>query len=142
MKLLLKSSLLILILSSCVGNKEIVALYGKCKKQDLNCSQIELKQNKTFEYYNSNESGSEKITKGTWEKISESTLILTINDQIENQEKINIDSIKISKIVVSQIPYLSDGKVIVQEGNLIFNANKGWSRFVLRRTRMKNKKWN
>ena len=73
------------------------------------------------------------------------TLKLIINAEIKNQEnstEIKIDSITDSEIIISQTPYLSDGKVLVGKKSLSFNTDKGWSRFVLIKTRTKNKRWN
>jgi len=93
----------------------------------------------------SNELGKEKITTGTWTKISMDTLKLVFKGEFKNQEnlsKIENDSIIDSDLIISQIPYLSDGKVLIGKRNLSFNIDKGWSRFVLIKTRIKNKRWN
>ncbi|EAQ50877.1 MULTISPECIES: hypothetical protein [Leeuwenhoekiella] len=141
----IKLILLLTFLSSCSTNKSVVGLYGKCEKSYTACSQIELKDDNTFEYYNSNELGKEKITTGTWTKISMDTLKLVFKGEFKNQEnlsKIENDSIIDSDLIISQIPYLSDGKVLIGKRNLSFNIDKGWSRFVLIKTRIKNKRWN
>ena len=73
------------------------------------------------------------------------TLKLVFKGEFKNQEnlsKIENDSIIDSDLIISQIPYLSDGKVLIGKRNLSFNIDKGWSRFVLIKTRIKNKRWN
>lgn len=154
MKLIIKLTLIILILSSCSSNKRIVGLYGKCEKEYLNCSQIELKENKTFEYYIFMGVGNENITRGTWKKNSDSTLELNIIEQFKitktsytKKEKVSLknkstDLNEIEEFVIIPIPHLSDKKVLIKKRKLIFNSNKHWSMYTLKKTRMKNKQWN
>ena len=140
MKLIIKLTLIFLTLSSCSANKNIIGLYGKCQKPDINCSQIELKENKTFEYYIYMGDGKESITRGTWEKTSDSTLTLNIIEQFINNE-INDNLNDNTEFNITPIPHLTDGKVYINQKELIFNGSKHWSIYTLKKTRMKNKQW-
>lgn len=72
----------LIFLNSCSTNKEIVGLYGKCKKGYLACRQIELKSNNTFEEYIWYDFGPRgAIRKGTWKKISGDTIVLNTLEQ-------------------------------------------------------------
>lgn len=98
-----KLILLLTFLSSCSINNSVVGLYGKCEKHYFACSQIELKPDKTFEYFIFMDVGGASLTKGNWEKISNDTIVLNTFNQPKNpkttyQGRINhelIDTIKI-----------------------------------------------
>lgn len=67
---------LFLIMFSCnsLGKKTI--LYGKCNKTYFACTQIELKEDKTFEFYIFMDVGGESVLKGNWEFENGDTLKL------------------------------------------------------------------
>jgi hypothetical protein len=73
---LLQSILIILLFSSCstIGKKNI--LYGKCGKGYFACTQFELKDDKTFEYYIFMDVGGGNVIKGNWDYLNGDTLKL------------------------------------------------------------------
>ncbi len=72
----LKTILILLFFGSCSTNQSVVGLYGKCGKKYLGCTQIELKSDKTFEYFIYMDVGGGSLIKGTWESISNDTIVL------------------------------------------------------------------
>ncbi|NEV95063.1 hypothetical protein G3567_13040 [Psychroflexus sp. YR1-1] len=74
---------LLTFLSSCSTNKSVVGLYGKCGKSYFACTQIELKADKTFEYFIFMDVGGESVVKGTWNKLSNDTIALNTYNQPE-----------------------------------------------------------
>ena len=80
----IKLILILLFLSSCSTNKSVVGLYGKCGKSYFACTQIELKSDKTFEYFIFMDVGGGTIVKGNWEQISSDSIKLNTFDQPKN----------------------------------------------------------
>lgn len=78
--------IILFILSSCTTTKSVVGLYGKCPKSYFACTQIELKADKTFEYYIFMDVGGANIIEGTWDKISKDTIVLNTFKQPYNQK--------------------------------------------------------
>ena len=66
------------------------------------------------------------------------------------EETIEIDNpnyneikITIKDLELNAVPkFMNDKKVLFRNNNLIFNPNKHWSMFTLKKTRMINKQWN
>lgn len=79
-----KLIILLTFLSSCSTNKSVVGLYGKCGKSYFACTQIELKADNTFEYFIFMDVGGGNIIKGTWNNISNDTIVLNTYNQPEN----------------------------------------------------------
>ena len=75
-----------LFFSSCSTNKSVVGLYGKCAKRYFACTQIELKSDKTFEYFIFYDVGGGNIIKGNWNKLSKDTYVLNTLSQPQIQE--------------------------------------------------------
>ncbi|GAB4164583.1 MAG: hypothetical protein Tsb0033_26030 [Winogradskyella sp.] len=72
-----KLIVILILLSSCSTNKSIVGLYGNCGKKFTDCSQIELKSDKTFGYLIYLEpNGNGSFTGGTWNYLNNDTIIL------------------------------------------------------------------
>lgn len=71
--------LIIILLNSCSSSESIIGLYtnGLCKNNKSDCSQIEIKADKTFGYLIYSEpNGSGSFTSGTWEYLANDTIIL------------------------------------------------------------------
>jgi len=79
----IKLILLLTFLSSCTTNKSFVGLYGKCGKSYFACTQIELKADNTFEYFIFMDVGGGNVIKGTWNTISNDTIVLNTYNQPE-----------------------------------------------------------
>ena len=79
----IKLILVLTFLSSCTTNKSFVGLYGKCGKSYLACTQIELKADNTFEYFIFMDVGGANVLKGTWNNISNDTIVLNTYHQPE-----------------------------------------------------------
>ena len=62
----------------------MIGLYGKCGKEYFCCTQIELKSDKTFEYFIFMDVGGGTVVKGNWEQISVDSLKLNTFEQPEN----------------------------------------------------------
>ena len=97
--------LILLFFSSCSTNKSIIGLYGKCGKKYFACTQIELKSDKTFEYFIFMDVGGGTIVKGNWEQISSDSIKLNTFDQPKNPSttfkgKINPDLTDTVKIKI------------------------------------------
>ncbi len=80
----IKLILILLFLASCSANKSVIGLYGKCEKKHLACTQIELKSDKTFEYFIFMDVGGGTIVKGSWEQISADSIKLNTFEQPKN----------------------------------------------------------
>lgn len=79
----IKLAILLTFLSSCTTNKSFVGLYGKCGKSYFACTQIELKADNTFEYFIFMDVGGGHVLKGTWNYISNDTIVLNTYNQPE-----------------------------------------------------------
>ena len=80
-------------------------MYGKCGKKYFACTQIELKSDKTFEYFIFMDVGGGTIVKGNWEQISSDSIKLNTFDQPKNPSttfkgKINPDLTDTVKIKI------------------------------------------
>ena len=106
----IKLILLLTFLSSCSAKKSIVGLYGKCENGYLACTQIELKSDKTFEYFNFMDVGGGTVVKGNWEQISNDSIKLNTFEQPKNPSttfkgKINLNRTNIQvKIADLELP--------------------------------------
>ena len=104
----IKLILILLFLGSCSTNKSVIGLYGKCRKKYLTCTQIELKSDKTFEYFIFMDVGGGTIVKGNWEQISVDSIKLNTFEQPKNPSttykgKINPDRIDNVKITIRDL---------------------------------------
>ncbi|WP_178985972.1 hypothetical protein [Winogradskyella helgolandensis] len=101
----IKLILILFFFGSCSINKSVIGLYGKCKKNYLACTQIELKSDKTFEYFIFMDVGGGTVVKGNWEQISKDSIKLNTFEQPKNPSttysgKINPDRIDNVKITI------------------------------------------
>jgi len=94
----IKLIILLLICGSCSTNKSVVGLYGKCGKKYLACNQIELKADKTFEYFVFMDVGGGTVVKGNWEQISKDSIKLNTFDQPKQPTTTYVGKIDSSKI--------------------------------------------
>ncbi|WP_405569027.1 hypothetical protein [Winogradskyella sp. Asnod2-B02-A] len=104
----IKLILILLFLSSCSTNKSVIGLYGKCEKSYFACTQIELKSDKTFEYFIFMDVGGGNVVKGNWEQISTDSIKLNTFEQPKNPSttysgKINPDRIENVKIKIRDL---------------------------------------
>lgn len=76
--------ILILVFTSCSSTKVKPKLYGKCGKNYFACTQIEIKSDKTFEYFVFMDVGGQTLRKGTWTKSKGDTLLLNTYNQPKN----------------------------------------------------------
>lgn len=78
---LIQIILILLFFTSCspVGKKTV--LYGKCSSGYLACTQLELKRNKTFEYFSFMDVGGGFVLKGNWDYVNGDTLVLNTFEQ-------------------------------------------------------------
>ena len=121
----IKLILILLFLSSCSTNKSVVGLYGKCGKSYFACTQIELKSDKTFEYFIFMDVGGGTVVKGNWEQISKDSIKLNTFEQRKNPSttysgKINPDRIENVKITIRDLELPLAAAFIV-----INNQNEG-----------------
>lgn len=79
-KIILLLTLVSVLLSFTNTKKSIIGLYGKCNDGYLACTQLELKNDSTFEYYTFFDVGGGTIKKGTW-KVNQDTLIINTFNQ-------------------------------------------------------------
>ena len=79
----IKLILVVVFLSSCSANKSVVGLYGKCREGDFACIQMELKSDKTFEFFNFMSVSGAQVIKGNWKRISNDTLVINSFKQPE-----------------------------------------------------------
>lgn len=125
MKVIIQIIFVTLIFSSCSTNKSVVGLYGKCEKEYLACTQIELKSDKTFEYFIFMDVGSGTVVKGNWEQISIDSIKLNTFDQPKNPSttykgKINPNRIDNVKITIADLELPLAGAFLI-----VNNKNKG-----------------
>jgi len=115
----------LLLCASCATNKSVVGLYGKCEYGYLACTQIELKPDKTFEYFIYMDVGGGIVVKGNWEQISSDSIILNTFDQPVNtyttyKGKVNPDRTDFIKIKIADFEQPLAGAYIVWN-----NQNEG-----------------
>lgn len=79
MKTLLIISTLTITLISCKIQKD--ALYGKCGKHYFACTQILLKGNGEFEYFQFYDVGGSTIVKGQWQSVNDTVILNTYEQQ-------------------------------------------------------------
>ncbi|WP_143955099.1 hypothetical protein [Robertkochia solimangrovi] len=119
----IKLILILLFFSSCSTNKSVIGLYGKCGKSYLTCTQIELKSDKTFEYFIFMDVGGGTVVKGNWEQISTDSIKLNTFEQPKNPSttysgKINPDRIDNIKITIRDLELpLAAAFIIVNDQN-------------------------
>jgi hypothetical protein len=104
----IKLILILLVFSSCSTNKSAIGLYGKCGKSYFACTQIELKSDKTFEYFIFMDVGGGTVVKGNWEQLSVDSIKLNTFEQPKNPSttykgKINPDRIDNVKITIGDL---------------------------------------
>ncbi len=80
----IKLILILLFFGACSTNKSLTGLYGKCGKKYLGFTQIELKSDKTFEYFIFMDVGGGTVVKGNWEQISADNIKLNTFEQPKN----------------------------------------------------------
>lgn len=112
-------------LSSCTSKKSVVGLYGKCEKNYLGCTQIELKPDNTFEYYIYMDVGGEAILKGTWIITGHNNIFLYTHNQPKNP-KIKYSGITDNKINDKIIIKVSDSEGPLSGVSVSINNNKEW----------------
>ncbi|MFS4484383.1 hypothetical protein ACKGJY_15295 [Hyunsoonleella sp. 2307UL5-6] len=119
----IKLILILLFLSSCSTNKSVVGLYGKCGKSYFACTQIELKSDKTFEYFIFMDVGGGTVVKGNWEQISTDSIKLNTFEQPKNPSttysgKINPDRIENVKITIRDLELpLAAAFIVINDQN-------------------------
>ncbi|MFD0990760.1 hypothetical protein ACFQ1R_11680 [Mariniflexile jejuense] len=119
----IKLILILLFLSSCSTNKSVVGLYGKCGKNYFACTQIELKSDKTFEYFIFMDVGGGTVVKGNWEKTSTDSIKLNTFEQPKNPSttysgKINPDQIDDVKITIRDLELpLAAAFIVINDQN-------------------------
>lgn len=119
----IKLILILLFLSSCSTNKSVVGLYGKCGKSYFACTQIELKSDKTFEYFIFMDVGGGTVVKGNWEQISTDSIKLNTFEQPKNPSttysgKINPDRIDDVKITIRDLELpLAAAFIVINDQN-------------------------
>lgn len=121
----IKLLLILLFFSSCTTNTSVIGLYGKCGKAYLACTQIELKSDKTFEYFTFMDVGGGTVVKGTWQQISKDSIKLNTFEQPKIPSttysgKINSDRINNVKITIRDFESPLEAAFIV-----INNQNEG-----------------
>ncbi|WP_291727057.1 hypothetical protein [Bernardetia sp.] len=110
------------------NKKSIVGLYGKCGKSYMACTQIDIKEDSTFEYYVFYDVGGASIKKGNW-KVSKDTLILNTFNQPKFERGYHIldssysDIKEIYFLDRDSIPLHYNTVVINQTDSLFLDAN-------------------
>lgn len=115
----------ILLITSCASRRAATKLYGKCKKNYFACTQIEINQDNTFEYFVFMDVGGQTLRKGTWSKHKGDTILLntykqpknkttsykgTINPNLKNKVRISIRDFE-QKLGFSSVE-INDGAMI------------------------------
>ena len=122
MKTLLIISVLTITLLSCKSQKD--TLYGKCRKHYYACTQILLKNNGEFEYFQFYDVGGSNIVKGQWQSISDTVVLNTYEQQIDRLDTVIESTIQNQK---NQIEFIGGfwGFVIVDSTkyNLVSGQN-------------------
>ena len=119
----IKLILILLFLGSCSTNKSVIGLYGKCGKEYLSCTQIELKSDNTFEYFIYMDVGGGTVVKGNWEQISTDSITLNTFEQPKNPSttfsgKINSDRIGNVKITIHDLELpLAAAYIVINDQN-------------------------
>lgn len=119
----IKLILILFILSSCSTNKSVVGLYGKCGKSYFACTQIELKSDKTFEYFIFMDVGGGTVVKGNWEQISNDSIKLNTFEQPKHPSttysgKVNPDRTDNVKITVRDLELpLAAAFIVINDQN-------------------------
>lgn len=97
-------------------------MYGKCGNEYLGCTQIELKSNKTFEYFIFMDVGGGTVVKGNWKQISNDSIKLNtfeqpINPSTTYKGKINPDRTDIKiKLADLELP-LPAAFIVINDNN-------------------------
>ena len=63
-------------------------MYGKCRKHYYACTQILLKNNGEFEYFQFYDVGGSNIVKGQWQSISDTVVLNTYEQQIDRLDTV------------------------------------------------------
>ncbi|MFD2697815.1 hypothetical protein ACFSQ0_07405 [Mesonia sediminis] len=119
----IKLILMLLFFGSCSTNKSVIGLYGKCGKNYLACTQIELKSDKTFEYFIFMDVDGGTVVKGNWEQISKDSIKLNTFEQPKNPSttysgKINPDRIDNVKITIRDLELpLAAAFIVINDQN-------------------------
>ena len=119
----IKPILILLIFGSCSTNKSVIGLYGKCGKEYLGCTQIELKSDKTFEYFIFMDVGGGTVVKGNWEQTFVDSIKLNTFEQPKNPSttyhgKINPDRIDNVKITIRDLELpLAAAFIVINDQN-------------------------
>jgi len=114
------------LLVSCTSQESIVGLYGKCKKNYFACSQLELKADKTFEYFVFMDVGGANIIKGNWKQIAADSIVLNTFEQPKNLTTTYIGKINPERKGNVKITITETG-LPLSSANIIINndINKG-----------------
>jgi len=119
----IKLILILLIFGSCSTNKSVIGLYGKCEKKYLACTQIELKSDKTFEYFIFMDVGGGTVVKGNWEQISNDSIKLNTFEQPKHPSttysgKVNPDRTDNVKITIRDLELpLAAAFIVINDQN-------------------------
>lgn len=95
MKIPIIISALAITLLSCTSRKDM--LYGKCPKQYYACTQILLKNNGEFEYFEFYDIGGSTIVRGRWQSSKDTVVLNTYEQQQDRLDTVIESSIQSQK---------------------------------------------
>lgn len=96
MKILTLIPVLTITLLSCRSQKDI--LYGECPQHYYACTQILLKNNGEFEYFEFSDIGGASIVKGHWQSINDTVVLNTYEQQGDRLDTVIESTIQSQKI--------------------------------------------
>ena len=137
---LIQLILIVLFFNSCAAIGKKTLLYGKCKKGYLACTQFELKNDQTFEFYIFMDVGGGHVINGTWDHVNGDSLRLNtferpeipktyfkgrINNELQNRVKIQISDHEIPLTFADvEINHGQQNAITNEEGICYFNVEE------------------
>lgn len=86
MKKIIYCLIIALLISSCSTQKSLTGLYSRCIGASYTCTQLQLNNNSTFEYFSLSPSLSPIIIKGKWKVIEKKQILLNSDSQPKNPQ--------------------------------------------------------
>jgi len=97
----LLTAFLFLLLVACNTSKDI--LYGKCAKRYYACTQLLLKKDGEFEYFNFYDVGGSQIAKGKWLKRKDTIILNTYEQEEDMLSSVTEKTVNSNKVTINLI---------------------------------------
>lgn len=117
-----KFILISVLIISCSSTQSVTGLYGKCEKDYFACTQLELKTDKTFEYFIFMDVGGASVIKGNWKQTASDSIVLNTFKQPKHPittytGKINSETTENIKITIKEAGFPLTAATVVINNN-------------------------